>query len=249
MAGHSKWANIKHKKARVDAKRGKAWSKCSKAIMVAAKEGGGDPASNLKLRYAIEEAKAVNMPKDTIDRAVKKGAGELGGAEFESIRYEGYGAGGVAVIVDALTDNRNRTAPEMREIFKKAGGNLGASGCVAYNFESKGLILIEEDKTTEEQIMELAIEAGAEDVTHEEGAWTITTDPTMFLAVKEAIDNAGIETASAEVTMIPNTMQDITGDDVARVLRLIDNLEDNDDVQKVYSNMQASDEDMEAAGA
>ncbi len=249
MAGHSKWANIKHKKARVDAKRGKAWSKCSKAIMVAAKEGGGDPAANLKLRYAIEEAKAVNMPKDTIERAVKKGAGELGGADFESIRYEGYGAGGVAIIVDALTDNRNRTAPEMREIFKKAGGNLGASGCVSYNFEAKGLILIEEDKTSEEQIMELAIEAGAEDVAHDEGAWSVTTDPSDFLSVKEAIDNAGIETASAELTMIPNQMQEIVGEDVAKVIRLIDNLEDNDDVQKVYSNLQASDEDLEAAQA
>ena len=246
MAGHSKWANIKHKKARMDAKRGKAWSKCSKAIMVAAKEGGGDPASNLRLRYAVEEAKAANMPKDTIERAIKKGSGELGGAKFESVRYEGYGAAGVAVIVDTLTDNRNRTAPEMRDIFKKAGGNLGATGCVSYNFETKGIIVIEEEHTSEDQIMELAIEAGAEDVSLD-GAWTVTTDPADFLTVKEAIDTAEIQTLSAEVTMIPNSMQEVTGEDVAKVIRLIDNLEDNDDVQKVYSNLDASEEDIAAA--
>lgn len=247
MAGHSKWANIKHKKARMDAKRGKAWSKCSKAIMVAAKQGGPDPAANLALRYAVEEAKAVNMPKDTIERAIKKGAGEAGGADYESVRYEGYGPAGVAVIVDTLTDNRNRTAPEMRLLFTKAGGNLGATGCVGYMFETKGLITIDEDKASEEQLMELAIDAGAEDVALEDGTWTITTDVNDFIAVKEAIDGANIETSSAEITMIPNMNAEAAGDDVGKVIRLIDALEDHDDVQKVYTNLDASEEDLAAA--
>ncbi len=248
MAGHSKWANIKHKKAREDAKKGKVWSKCSKAIIVAAKHGGGDPETNLSLRYAIDEAKAANMPKDNIDRAVKKGSGADGdAADYEDVRYEGYGAAGVAVIVDCLTDNRARTAPEMRQLFTKYGGNLGASGCVAYNFESKGVIIIEADKTSEEQIMDLAIEAGAEDVALEDDAWTVTTAPTDFITVKEAIDAAGIEMASSELTMLPNTTTPVEGADVAKVMKLIDAIEDNDDVQKVYTNMEASAEDMEAA--
>ncbi len=247
MAGHSKWANIKHKKARTDAKRGKAWSKCSKAIMVAAKEGGGDVSANLSLRYAVEEAKGVNMPKDTIERAIKKGAGETGGADYVSVRYEGYGPAGVAVIVDTLTDNRNRTAPEMRTLFTKSGGNLGATGCVGYMFEPKGILLVEEDKTSEEQIMELAIEAGAEDVELEDGIWTVTTEVNEFIAVKEAIDGAGIETTSAERTMIPNMSVEAKGADVGKVIRLIDNLEDHDDVQKVYTNLDASAEDLAAA--
>ena len=250
MAGHSKWANIKHKKARVDAKRGKAWSKCSKAIMVAARNGP-DPASNLALRYAVEEAKAVNMPKDTIKRAIDKGSGAgSDAAAFEEIRYEGYGPAGVAVLVDCLTDNRNRTAPEMREIFSKRGGNLGTSGSVGYMFESKGVISIEEGNTNEDELMEVAIEAGAQDVAFEEGLWTVTTSPTEFLAVKEAIDGACIEIADAEITMDPTIAAEVSGDDVAKVLGLVDALEDNDDVQKVYTNMSASDEDYaKAAGA
>lgn len=249
MAGHSKWANIRHKKGREDAKRGKIWSKCSKAIMVAAKAGGPDPTMNLALRYAVDEAKAANMPKDNIERAIKKGAGlDSGGADFEDIRYEGYGPNGVAFIVDCLTDNRQRTAPDIRSIFSKAGGNLGTSGSVAYNFEQKGVIVIEAHQTNEDQIMALALEAGAEDVADEDGAWTITAAPGDFLAVKDAIDAAGIEVVSAELTMIPNMTVDVTGDDVAKVIRLIDNLEDNDDVQKVYTNMSASDEDLESAG-
>jgi YebC/PmpR family DNA-binding regulatory protein len=247
MAGHSKWANIKHKKARTDAKRGKAWSKCSKAIMVAAKEGGGDVNANLSLRYAVEEAKAVNMPKDTIERAIKKGAGETGGADYVAVRYEGYGPAGVAVIVDTLTDNRNRTAPEMRTLFTKSGGNLGATGCVGYMFEPKGVLLVEAEKTSEEQIMELAIDAGAEDVELEDGIWTVTTEVSDFIAVKETIDGAGIETTSAELTMLPNITTEATGADVGKVIRLIDNIEDHDDVQKVYTNLDASEEDLAAA--
>ena len=248
MAGHSKWANIKHKKARVDAKRGKAWSKCSRAIIVAAKEGGGDPAANLTLRYAIEEAKAANMPKDTIQRAIDKGAGTGDDAvTYEHVRYEGYGPGGVAIIADALTDNRNRTAPEMREVFSKHAGNLAQSGAVSYMFESKGVITIEEPNATEELLMETAVEAGAEDVVLEEGTWTVTTAPEDFLAVKEAVESANISIDSAEVTMLPTTTTTATGADVRKVLAILDKLEDHDDVQKVYTNLDASAEDLAAA--
>ncbi len=247
MAGHSHWANIKHKKARMDAKRGKVWGKCAKAIMVAAKNGGGDPAANLTLRYAIEEAKAANMPRDTIERAVKKGSGELGGESFEEIRYEGYGPGGVAIIADCLTDNRTRTVGEVRAAFSKHAGNLGESGCVGYMFDKKGEISIEEQNATEDQLMELALEAGAEDVQLEDGVWTVLSAPEDFLGVKEAIDGAGIETSSAEVTMIPNTMSAVDEDKISTIVKLIDVLEDNDDVQKVYTNMDASAEALERA--
>lgn len=247
MAGHSHWANIKHKKAKTDAKRGKVWGKCAKAIMVAAKHGGSDPASNLALRYAIEEAKFANMPRDTIERAAKKGAGELGAVDYVSVRYEGYAVGGVAVIVDALTDNRTRTVGEVRLAFTKYGGNVGASGCVAYMFDARGRITVEESQTTEDALMEVAISAGAEDVTLEDEFWTIICAPEDFITVKDAIEKAGIKIDSAELTMIPNLMTVAHGDDVARVVKLIDALEDNDDVQKVYTNLDASDEALEAA--
>jgi YebC/PmpR family DNA-binding regulatory protein len=237
MAGHSKWANIKHRKAKVDAKRGKAWSKCARAIIVAAKEGGGDPASNLSLRYAVEEAKAANMPKDTIERAIKKGAGELEGETYEHVRYEGYGPSGVAIIADCLTDNRNRTAPEMRTVFGKYGGNMGATGCVAYMFEPRGLITLDaEGAPSEDRMMELALEAGAEDVEQDEGVWTITTSPTELLTVKEALERAGLTLASSELTMLPANTVAVSGADAEKILALIDALEDNDDVQKVYAN-------------
>lgn len=247
MAGHSKWANIKHRKAKVDAKRGKLWSKCSRAIIVAAKNGGPDPASNLTLRYAIDEARAANMPKDTIERAIKRGSGEGGSEHYESMRYEGYGPSGVAVIVECLSDNRNRTAGEIRVIFSKYGGNLGATGCVGYMFESKGLILIDEDRVSEDRIMELAINAGAEDVAMEDGVWAVRTAPEDFLTVKGAIEGAGIEMASSEITMESETMAALEGEDVTKTIRLIDALEDNDDVQKVYTNMDASEADLDAA--
>lgn len=250
MAGHSKWANIKHKKARVDAKRGKLWSKCSRAIIVAAKEGGPDPAANLNLRYAIDEAKAANMPKDTIQRAIDKGAGTGDDAVvYEHVRYEGYGPGGVAIMCDALTDNRTRTAPEMREIFSKHAGNLANTGAVSYMFESKGIIVIEGANATEELLMESAVEAGAEDVVLEDGAWTVTTSPEDFLTVKEAIEGANISIDSAEVTMLPTMTTTIAGDDVKKVLAILDKLEDHDDVQKVYTNLDASAEDLAAATA
>ena len=247
MAGHSHWANIKHKKARMDAKRGKVWGKCAKAIMVAAKNGGGDPAANLTLRYAVEEAKAANMPRDTIERAIKKGSGELGGQEFEDVRYEGYGPGGVAIIADALTDNRTRTVGEVRTAFTKHGGNLGESGCVAFMFEKKGVITLDESTASEEQLMELAVEAGAEDVSFDDGVWTVTTGPDEFLTVKEAVDAAGFEAIGAELTYLPTVLTDVSADKVATIVKLIDALEESDDIQKVYTNMDASAEVLEAA--
>jgi YebC/PmpR family DNA-binding regulatory protein len=245
MAGHSKWANIKHRKARQDAVKGKTWSKCSRAIIVAAKSGGGDPDTNLTLRYAIDEAKAANMPKDTIEKAIKKGSGELGeGENYDEVRYEGYGAGGVAVIVDCLTDKVTRTAPEMRKIFEKHGGNLGKPGAVAFGFSSKGVILIEASKISEEQLMELALEAGAEDVSESGGAWEVTSEVGDFMAVRQAIEAAGITPDSAEVTMIPLNTVTCDATLAAKVMRLIDELEEHDDVQKVYSNADIPDEVM-----
>ena len=239
MAGHSKWANIRHRKERQDKKRSKIWSKCSKAIMAAARTGGPDPDTNLALRYAIDEAKYANMPKDTIKRAIDKGAGAGSGDAFESITYEGYGPAGVAIIVDTLTDNKTRTVGDVRNLFKKLGGSMGNSGAVSYMFSTKGQILIEAGKTTEDQIMELAIEAGAEDVEApeaDEGYWTILTEIGEFIAVKEAIEAAGIEISEAEITKLPADTVELTGDDAQKAFNLIEALEDNDDVQKVYTN-------------
>ncbi len=245
MAGHSKWANIKHRKARQDAVRGKLWSKCSRAIIVAAKAGGGDPEMNLSLRYAIDEARSANMPKDTIEKAIKKGSGAAGeGANYEGVRYEGYGPGGVAIIVDCLTDNLNRTAPEMRTIFEKYGGNLGKPGAVAFGFSAKGLIVIEASKVAEETLMEIAIEAGADDVVESGGAWEVTCAPADFIGVKEAIIAAGIEPDSAELTMIPASTIDCNARTGVKVLRLLDAIEEHDDVQKVYSNADIPEEVM-----
>jgi len=243
MAGHSKWANIKHRKARQDAVKGKMWSKCSRAIIVAAKNGGGDPAANLTLRYAIDEAKACNMPRDTIEKAVKKGSGELDNGEvYEEIRYEGYGPSGVGVIVDCLTDKTTRTAPELRKIFEKSGGNLATTGSVSFGFERRGIFLIEEDATTEDALMELALEAGADDVVHSEGGFEVTCEPTHYGAIRDALEAAGIEPAGAEISFVPQTTVDCDASTGAKVLRLIDALEDNDDVQKVYHNAEIPDE-------
>ncbi len=243
MAGHSKWANIKHKKARQDAIKGKVWSKCSRAIIVAAKNGGGDPETNLALRYAIDEAKAANMPKDNIEKAIKKGSGDLSdGESYEEVRYEGYGPGGVAMIVDVLTDNVNRTAPETRKLFEKHGGNLGKPGAVAFGFNSRGVILIEAARVGEETLMEIALDAGAEDVAESGGAWEVTCDPAHFIAVKSAIEDAGITPDSAEVTMVPANTVNCDEDTAAKVMRLVDALEDHDDVQKVYNNAEIDDD-------
>ncbi len=242
MAGHSKWANIKHRKERQDKKKGKVWSKCSKAIMAAARAGGADPDTNLALRYAIDEAKYENMPKDTIKRAIDKGAGETGGADFQELIYEGYGPAGTAFLILALTDNNTRTVGDVRATFKKGGGSMGNSGTVAFMFQTKGQIIIDASKTDADTIMELALEAGAEDIQEPEadgddqGAWTIITEPTEFQACKDAIENAGIEIVEASITRIPDNTVEVTGDDVRKVMNLIDTFEDNDDVQKVYTN-------------
>jgi YebC/PmpR family DNA-binding regulatory protein len=249
MAGHSRWANIKHRKARSDALKGKAWSKCSRALMVAARHGGSDPDSNLALRYAIDEARAVNMPRDTIEKAIKKGAGELDTASYEHVRYEAYGPGGVAMIIDSLTDNLNRTAPDLRTIFEKAGGRLAKPGAVAFGFSARGMILIESSGVSEDRMLELALEAGADDAVQSDGAWEITCEPAALLAVKQALIDAGVEPASAELTMLPANTVTCDERTAERILRLIDELEDNDDVQKVYHNAAIPAEVLERHGS
>ena len=244
MAGHSHWAGIKHKKALVDNKRGKVWSKLSKAIIVAAKMGGGDPDTNLRLRYAINDAKAVSMPKDNIERAIKKGSGELDSESFDEIVYEGYGPGGVAVLCEILTDNRNRTAPEVRKIFELAGGKLGATGCVAWMFERKGIAVIDAKQTDEVALLELAMEAGAEDVKTDGGKFEVVSDPDCFSNVCEALEKAGIPMEMAELSRIPNDTIELDAPTARSVLKLLDSLDDHDDVQKVSSNFNIPDEAM-----
>ena len=250
MAGHNKWSKIKHRKAVVDKRRGKIWTKISKALIVAAKNGGPDPDANLALRYAIDEARYANMPRETIERAIKKGAGGGDTANYESIRYEGYAPGGVAVIVDALTDNRTRTITDVRNAFNNAGGNVGATGCVAYMFQPRGQILIAAKGLSEERAMELAIEAGALDVqppddpADDEAAWTILTEVSAFNAVKERLEKAGLSITSAELTMIPENNVAVSGEQAKQVIELVEALEDLDDVQKVYTNADISDADV-----
>ncbi len=246
MAGHSKWANIKHRKGRQDAKRSKVWSKCSRAIIVAAKAGGGDPAANLTLRYAIDEAKAANMPKDTIENAIRKGTGTGDDANYEEAVYEGYGPHGVAILIDILTDNRNRTAGEIRKVFERGGGSLGSSGCVAYLFTGKGQILISKSAVSEDQLMTVALEAGAEDIVDDGEAWEVLCDPSDFMSLREALEKAGIKADSAGVTKLPSTYVNLTGDAAQKLLNLVDNLEDHDDVQKVYANFDVPDEALAA---
>ena len=249
MAGHSKWANIKHKKAATDAKRGKAWSKLSKAIIVAAKQGGPDPDGNIRLRTAIQDAKAVSMPKDNIERAIRKGAGEAGGDDYEEIIYEGYGAAGVAVMCDILTDNRNRTAPELRKLFEKGGGEMGRTGCVSYLFDRKGLFIIAGDSVDEDKLMEVAMEAGAEDITTNDGNFEIICDPNVYTVISDALDDAQIACESKQVTRIPQTTVDLEAEDARKVLKLMEALDDHDDVQSVSANFNISDEAMAAISA
>ncbi len=243
MAGHSKWANIKHKKAATDAKRAKLWSKLSKAIMVAAKQGGGDPDTNIRLRTVIADAKAVSLPKDNIERAIKKGCGELEGSNYEEIVYEGYGPNGVAVMCDILTDNRNRTAPELRKIFEKHSGNLGATGCVSWMFDRKGLFVIAADKTSEDQLMEVALNAGADDI-KQDGDFEVLCDPDSFSDVRQALEDAQIECLSAQVTRIPQNTVSVEGPQVKTVISLMETLDDHDDVQSVSANFEFSAEAM-----
>ncbi len=237
MSGHSKWANIKHKKGRQDALRGKIFTKLGKEIAIAAKNGA-DPATNNKLADVIAKAKQNNMPNDTINRAIKKGSGEMEGVIYEEITYEGYAPGGVAVIVKSLTDNRNRTAGEVRYIFDKNGGNMGALGCVSFMFDTKGVILVEKsDKIDEEELMMLALDAGAEDFSAEEDSYEILTDPASFSEVRKKLEDAGVEMASAEVTMIPQTTVDVTAEeDIKKINKMLDMFDDFDDVQDVYHN-------------
>jgi YebC/PmpR family DNA-binding regulatory protein len=242
MAGHSAWKNIKHRKAAVDKKRGKIWSKCSRAIIVAAKLGGGDPAFNTTLRYAIDDAKAANMPKETIEKAIKRGSGAATGENYEPVRYEGYGPSGVAIILDCLTDNLNRTASEIRIIFEKQGGKMAKPNAVAFGFSQNGVIVIESEKIAEDRLMELALDAGAQDVAATDGAWQVTTDPADFMKVKDAITSAGIEPASAELAMLPLNTVACDFEAAEKVMKLIDALEDHDDVQKVFHNADIADE-------
>ncbi len=240
MAGHSHWKSIKRKKAVVDSRRGKEWSKIARLIIIAAKRGG-NPDDNLALRYAIDKGRAANMPNDTIDKAVKKGTGELGGANYEPTLYEGYAAGGVAILVDALTDNRNRSASEIRVIFDRNGGALGAANTVAWMFSHRGLIAIERTAIGEDQLIELALEAGAADVIASPEGFTIETALADFERVRRALEQAKIPTVSAELGMVPSQTITVSGEAAARLQSLIEGLEDNDDVQNVYSNAQFAD--------
>jgi len=242
MAGHSHFANIARKKSLVDAKRGKLWSKLSKAIIVAARVGGGDTSTNLRLRYAIDDARKLSMPKDNIERAIKKGTGELEGNALEEVLYEGYGPGGVAILCEILTDNRNRTASEIRKVFEKGGGSLGGAGCVAWMFERKGLFVIPADKTSEDALMELALEAGADDVKRDGDSYEVTCDPAAFTDVRGALEAAGIEPESSEIARIPSNTVDLDEASGRAVLKLLEMLDDNDDVQSVSANFNIPDE-------
>ncbi len=246
MSGHSKWSTIKRKKGAADAKRGKIFTRLIKEITVAARMGGGDPEGNPRLRYAIATAKSENMPKDNIERAIKKGTGELEGAVYEEISYEGYGPGGVAVLVDCMTDNKNRTVADIRHAFSKSGGNLGESGCVSWMFEKKGSILVDKETIEEEELMEKALEAGAEDVVEEDNVYQVVTTPDDFEAVREALEKDGVNFIETSVSMIPQNVVDITEEKPARqVLRLLESLEEHDDVQSVSSNFDIPDAIME----
>ncbi len=249
MSGHSKWSTIKHKKAAQDAKRGKAFSKIIKEVTVAARIGGGDLAANPRLRTAIAAAKAENMPKDNIERAIKKGTGELEGANYEEVTYEGYGPGGVAILVETISDNRQRTVADVRHLFAKRGGNLGEPGSVAWIFEKKGLILVEKDKADEETLMTIALEANAEDIQEQESEWEVYTAPESFEDVKSALEANSIPVLTAEVTMLPGNTVSIEDEKQAgQLLILMEALEENSDVQNVYANFDIPDEILEKVG-
>ncbi|ABK43004.1 protein of unknown function DUF28 [Magnetococcus marinus MC-1] len=250
MAGHSKWANIKHRKGAQDAKRGKIFTRLIKEITVSARMGGGDAATNPRLRSAITAARAQNLPKDTMDKAIKRGTGELEGVNYEEVRFEGYGPGGVAIIVDCLTDNNNRTVADVRHIFNKYGGNMGTHGCVAFMFDKKGQIMFDAEGINEDAIIEAALEAGAEDVVHEGDSFEVLTDPNDFSDVLEALATAGFATPSeAEVVMRPQNLQQLDEQQASTMLKLYEKLEENEDVQNIYANFDISDEIMETLSA
>lgn len=242
MSGHSHWATIKHKKGAIDAKRGKLWSKLSRAIIIAARHGGGDPTTNLKLRYAIDKARSVSMPKDNIERAIKRGTGEVEGLVYEEITYEGYGPGGVAVLVEVLTDNRNRTASEVRKIFERGGGKMGSAGCVAYLFKRKGVLNIEASAIDEDTLLALVLDAGAEDLRRSGNTYEVTCDPSNFNAVQDALSKHGITPTHAEISQVAEVPVEVDVETGRKVMRLMEALDDHDDVQNVYSNIHLSEE-------
>ncbi len=244
MAGHSHWARIKRAKAVTDARRGKAWTKLARAIIVAARNGG-DPDANMALRYAIDAARAENMPKDTIERAIKKGSGELGTEQFAELLFEGYAAGGAAILATALSDNRNRTGPEIKRIFERRNGNLGASGSVAWMFSSRGVFVIAASQSDEDALTQIALESGADDVKAMGDAFQLTCEPAAFEAVRKALADAKIETESAEIAMVPANSITLTGDNAEKAVRLVEELEEHDDVQKVYTNFEIADDELE----
>ncbi len=246
MSGHSKWSSIKHKKGAADAKRGKIFTKLIKEITVAARMGGGDPDGNPRLRSAILAAKAENMPKENIDRGIKKGTGELEGVNYEEANYEGYGPGGVAVLLECLTDNKNRTVADVKHIFERHGGNLGEPGCVAWMFKQKGLIVLDKEEVAEEQLFNVALEAGAEDVKDEGDEFEVITDPSDFESVREAIEGAGLPYTMAEVTKIPQNMTKVEGKKAQQMVNLMQALEDHDDVSHLYANCDIPDDVLEA---
>ena len=246
MSGHSKWSSIKHKKGAADAKRGKIFTRLIKEITVAARIGGGDPSGNPRLRTAIDAAKAANMPKDNIERGIKKGTGDLEGVNYEETSYDGYGPGGVAVLVECLTDNKNRTVADVKHVFERNGGSLGEPGCVAWMFEKKGLIVFDKSAVEEETLIDLVLEAGAEDVKEDDGEFEVVTDPGDFEAVKTAVEDAGLSYTVAENGMIPKNTVKLEGKKAQQMISLMEALEDNDDVSNVYANFDISDEEMEA---
>jgi len=246
VSGHSKWATIKHKKGKTDAKRGKLFSKLSRAITVAAREGGTDPNMNIALANAVEKAKAESMPKDNIERAIQRGGGGTDGAAYESIMYEGYGPAGVAIIVDVLTDNKNRSAADIRNIFSKHGGQLAQPGAVAWVFERKGSIVVDGTKFGEDDVMSAAIDAGAEDVAQDGDEFQVLTEPAEFAAVRDALVGAGIEFVQAELTMIPKTTVELEENDARKTMKIVDALEDSDDVQEVFANFDIPEDVLEA---
>lgn len=248
MSGHSKWSTIKRKKGLTDSRRGKVFTKLIKEITLVARLGGGDPNANPRLRTAIAAAKAENMPKDNIERAIKKGTGELEGVTYEEVYYEGYGPGGAAVLVESLTDNKKRTVADIRHIFSKCGGSLGEAGCVAWMFEKKGLLVFEKAEINEETLMEAVLDAGAEDIRDEESTLEVTTSLEDFEAVKEALDERNIRYLVAEITMVPKTTVKLEDKHAEQMLRLMDSLEDSDDIQKVYSNFDIADKTLEQIG-
>src|ERR1700682_3409221 len=247
MSGHSKWHSIKHKKGATDAKRGKLFTKFIKEITVAARTGGGDPDANARLRKAILDAKAGNMPNDTIDRAIRRGTGAETGVHYEEVTYEGYGPGGVGLLIETVTDNRNRTVAEIRHVFSKNGGNLGEAGSVGWLFEKKGYIVVEKAAKPEDELFELALEAGADDLRDDEDNFEIITSPDSFETVLSAVKSAGLEPSVAEIEMVPQTYIHLEGADARQMLKLMEALEDHDDVQKVSANFDISEADMAAA--